>query len=84
MLFIAGSCVTHKCVNRAGKLQTFCFKPDGMYTDQMALKLGRINAPPMANSCEEIDKPFSYTKTENLIASSIIKRPWKTEHEMGR
>ena len=55
-----------------------------MYTDQMALKLGRINAPPMANSCEEIDKPFGYTKTENLIASSIIKRPWKTEHEMGR
>jgi len=40
LLFIAGSCVRDKYVPRAGELQKFSVKPDVMYTNQRALKLG--------------------------------------------
>jgi len=40
LLFIAGSCVRHEYIHRAGKLQKFNVKPDVMYTNQRALKLG--------------------------------------------
>jgi len=82
LLFIAGSCVRH--VHRAGKLQKFEVKTDVMYTNQRAVKLGSIHVPSMADSCEESDEPSGYVEAENLALSSIIKRGWKTEHEMGR
>jgi hypothetical protein len=34
LLFIAGSCVRHKYVHGAGKLQKFNVKSDVMYTNQ--------------------------------------------------
>jgi hypothetical protein len=40
LLFKAGSCVRHKYVRRASKLQKFNVKPDLMYTNQRALKFG--------------------------------------------
>lgn len=42
LLFTSGSCVTHKYVHHAGKLQKFSVKPDVIYiyTKQRALKLG--------------------------------------------
>jgi len=39
LLFIAGSCVRHKYVHRADKLQKFVVKPDDTYTNQRALKM---------------------------------------------
>ena len=48
------------------------------------LKLGSIHFPSTAEFCEESDEPSGYIKAENLTLSSIIKRGWKTEHEMGR
>jgi len=38
----------------------------------------------MADSREESDEPSGYIKADNLTLSSIIKRGWKTAHEMGR
>jgi hypothetical protein len=40
LLLRAGSCLRHKYVHHASKLQKFIVKPDVMYTNQRALKMG--------------------------------------------